>query len=317
MTKHIGFVILSHNHPDQLLRLVRCLQNIYDNPPIAIHHDFSQSPVDANEFPSDIKFVRPHLRTRWGQFSIVSGALKALDLLYSNEAPQWFFLLSGVDYPVMNADKVLGELSTNGVDALIDYRQVPECRWDKHLDPPENSGLMHFSLPANSKLAHRRYLGLNLWVPIIRKGPRIGRLTFRFPIRDWRAPFCPDFKCYYGDQWFGGNSRVANILLNPTETHLRLRRHLRLRTIPDECYYQTILANAPGLRISRATRRFAEWMGGGYHPRAMELGDLPAIFQSKAYFARKFTPVSPVLDEIDVALSNVSLTPTTPMARAA
>ena len=48
----IGFVILSHNNPQQLRRLVLCLQQAYDNPPIAIHHDFGQSSL------------RQHLKTR-------------------------------------------------------------------------------------------------------------------------------------------------------------------------------------------------------------------------------------------------------------
>jgi hypothetical protein len=146
-----------------------------------------------------------------------------------------------------------------------------------------------------------------VWFPVIRTGPRIGRYTFYLPFEDWRSPFTGHFKCFYGDHWFAGNHKVAEILFNPTDQHMQLRRHLRLRHNVDECYYQTVLGNTLGLKISKATRRFAEWSqsaGGphGSHPKVLSLNDLPAIISSKAHFARKFAPESPVLDEIDKML---------------
>ena len=58
-------------------------------------------------------------------------------------------------------------------------------------------------------------------------GPRLGRYTMYLPFDDWRAPFTPDFKCFYGDQWFAGNQKAAEILLNPTDKQMQFRRHLR------------------------------------------------------------------------------------------
>ena len=302
MSKAIGFVIISHNYPQQLLRLVRCLQRNYNNPPIAIHHDLAQSQIRRDDFPSDIQFVSPHVKTRWGQFSIVAAGLRSLELLYKDATPNWFVLLSGADYPVMPADRVLDELASSDKDALLEYREVPTFPSTLPLSTPEHSHVEGFTLPGNLALAWRRYVGLNLWFPIIRSGPRIGRHTIYLPIKDWRSPFGPQFKCFYGDQWFTGTGRVAEILLNPTEKHMQLRRYLRLRAVPDECYYQTIIANVPGLKISKATRRFSEWTGGS-GPKVLNLNDLEAIVLSKAHFARKFAPDSPVLDEIDKILS--------------
>ena len=332
MSKPIGFVILSHDNPQQLRRLVRCLQRIYDNPPIAIHHDIGHSPLRQYDFPSDIKFVTPHIRTRWGQLSIVIAALRALELLYQNAAPDWFVLLSAADYPTMPAEKVLEELTSSGMDALLDYREVPNLsefshrnafalrissysidigafRTDRPYPTPENPALGHFILSGNLALAWRRYIGCNIWFPMIRGGPRIGRYTLSLPFADWRAPFTPDFKCFYGDHWFAGNGKAAEILLHPIDEHKQLRRHLRFRPNVDECYYQTVLANTRGLKISKATRRFVDWSQsaggprGGSHPKQLSLEDLPAIISSKSYFARRFAAESPVLDELDKLLS--------------
>jgi hypothetical protein len=232
----------------------------------------------------------------------VIAALRALELLYQNAAPDWFALLSAADYPTMPAEKVLEELASGGMDALLDYREVPNINSNLPYHTPENPALKHFESSANFALAWHRYIGFNFWFPIVRSGPRIGRYTVHLPFEDWRSPFELQFKCFYGDHWFTGNRKVAEILLNPTDKHMQLRRHLRLRACSDECNYQTVLANTSGLKISKATRRFAEWSSGGAHPRVLGLNDLPSIISSKAHFARKFAPESPVLDEIDKLL---------------
>jgi hypothetical protein len=332
MSTQIGFVILSHNNPQQLLRLVCCLQRVYDDPPIAIHHDFGQTRLRQDDFPSDVQFVLPHAKTRWGNFSLVVAVLRALALLYQRAAPNWFVLLSGADYPTMRADKVLENLTSSGMDALLDYREVPNLsngtlkvaygiKMAPHsvdlgdlqpvlrYPPPDNPTLKHLVMPANLVLAWRRYFGFRLWFPVVRNGSRIGRYLLQLPFQDWRSPFAPNFKCHYGDQWFTGNHKVAEILLNPTVKHMQLRHYLRFRHVADECYYQTVLGNTAGLKISKATRRFADWTEsaggpvGGAHPKVLDLDDLSAIVSSKSYFARKFASDSPILDELDKMLA--------------
>ena len=294
-SNQIGFVIVTYNNPHQLLKLVRTLQIAYENPPIAIHHDIGKCPIRPADFPSDIRFVLPHTRTRWGNISVVTATLRALDLLYATAEPKWFFLLSGSDYPVMSASEVLRELSNNGVDALLDYRAIGESF------RPENPSLEIFSWPFNLNLARQRYADLQFRFPIIRRGPRLGSKRFFWSRPDWRSPFDAQFRCFFGDHWFAGNSTVANILLNPTEKHVNLRRYYRSRSVPEESYYHCVLANNPNIKISRATRRFVIWREGA-HPKLLGHEHLDAILESKAYFARKFAPDSEALDEIDKTL---------------
>jgi hypothetical protein len=298
MSVKIGFVILSHADPGQLLRLVRTLQRLYDDPPIVCHHDFTQSALSTEGFPSNVRFVQPHVRTRWGQFSVVLAALRALEILYEESAPDWFYLISAADYPTASADHVVQDIDASEADAFLDFREASRVPSVAVESPPKNPALRHFVSPGNIEIAWRRYIGLNLWFPILRSGPRIGRHTLYTPFKSRRTPFGPTFKCFYGDHWFSGNQKAAEILLGPTAKHLELRRHLRWRASADECYYQSVLANA-GLKIEKATRRFSEWNGGGAHPKILGTEDLPAIISSKAHFARKFEAGTPVLDEID------------------
>jgi hypothetical protein len=300
MSTTIGFVIVTYANPKQLLRLVQRLQRVYDNPPIVCHHDFGQCELNIDEFPKETRFVLPHEKTGWGKFVVVVAALRALELLYQKSSPDWFVLLSGSDYPTMRADNVLADLASCGGDALLDLREVPSGPPNLPYELPENPTLQHFVSTENLALAWRRYVGFNAWFPIIRAGPRVGRHTMYFPfeMKRW-SPFDAWFKCFYGDHWFSGNSKVAHILLTPTQKHLHLRRHLRWRVVPEECYYHSVLGNSPHVKIVKATRRYSEWLGGGAHPQFLTVKDLPAMISSEAHFARKFEPNTPVLDEID------------------
>ena len=69
----IGFVLLTHSDPGQALTLAQVLSDLYGNPPIVCHHDFSQCPLDKSQFPANVRFVEPHFSTFWGCFSIVTG----------------------------------------------------------------------------------------------------------------------------------------------------------------------------------------------------------------------------------------------------
>jgi hypothetical protein len=304
MATTIGFVIVTHSDPPQTLRLIRTLQRIYDNPPIVWHHDFDQTTFSQNEIPSGVRLVLPHLRTQWGHFSVVMAFLRGLELLYSDDnAPDWFVMLSGADYPTIKAETVLRELAMNGMDALIDLREVPFDPHHQQAEQSDNPALQNFSLPFSATIAKRRYVDFNAWLPVVRRGPRLGKRIIFLPFRSFMSPFGLDLKCFYGDHWFIGSRKIAEILTNPSDQHKQLGRYLRWRSVPEECYYHTVLGNIPGLKMTTDTRRFAKWQEGSAHPEILGSEDLPAIIASKAYFSRKFASDSPVLDEIDRTLA--------------
>ena len=111
MVVKIGFAILSYTEPEQLLRLVKTLNTMFGDPPIVCHHDFSQCSLDEAVFPPNVRFVHPHIGTRWGDIAVPLAALRAFGLLRKYDQPDWFVLLSGSDYPVRPYDKIVTNLS--------------------------------------------------------------------------------------------------------------------------------------------------------------------------------------------------------------
>lgn len=299
----VGFVILSHAHPEQALRLVDTLNRMYHFPPIAWHHDLSQSPLDVAKVLPNVRLVTPSLRTGWGKFSVVRAFLAALELLYTSDDPDWFCLLSGADYPTSSADAVLQELEAAECDAFLDVHQLGPTRPRAQIVGDWNPSLAHLETSEQYRAKDRFYNKGQLWVPLLRTRPRLrlGRHTFHLPI-DGRHPYSSHFGLFWGDHWFTANRRAADVLLSPTANHRKLARHLTRRVFPEECYYQTVLCNSPRLTICRDNRRFAVWNGGGAHPMMLGEAELPPILASGAHFARKFAPGAPVLDDLDRTL---------------
>lgn len=298
----VGFVLLSHSAPDQLLALARVLTELYDEPPIVCHHDFGQAPLDKTLYPSNVRFVEPHFPTFWGGFSIVPAALAAIDLLMrAPDPPDWFYLLSGSDYPTLAPEKLLSVLSSTQSDVFIDHREI---RYRNETATSPDRGPTGFARPSYNALAYKRYCAVAVPRPSIAKPfsfPPVGRSYMQNPA--WRAifpaPFGPDFCCFAGEHWFTANARAARALLAQTEQSRRLLHHLRSRECPEECYYHTILANAP-LRLENNNLRYIDWPSAdAWHPRTLDIEDLPAIESSGAHFARKVAYRSDLMSELN------------------
>lgn len=314
MSVSVGFVILSHRGGDQMCRLVAALDREYDRPPIVIHHDFGQSQIDTEGFGHNVQFVRPHLKTSWANISVVNAALSAISLLYRETGPDWFFLLSGQDYPIMSGHNVRQALGNANVDAFIDiWPTEPGKTAAAELVGECNPGLSHFGLEGYRRMRWKLQFLQQFWVPILRLRPRlrIGRMTWRLPVKA-RHPFTNDFASYYGDLWFGANRRAAKTLVESSAKLEELQRYSRRRFLPEEGYFAIALANVPRLRLCRNNRRFVRWEGGN-HPKLLNEDDLGELLSSGCFFARKFDADAPVLDRIDERLlsqrSTLSLIP--------
>ncbi len=305
----IGFAILSHNEPGQVLRLVKTLNAMFGEPTIVCHHDFNQSPLDERLFPKNVEFAHPHISTRWGHVSLPLGAFKALSLLPKYEHLDWFVLLSGCDYPVRSADEIESGLSNPDWDAYLDHREIQFGI----LPPGQTATDGGFDRPSWIPLAYDRYCAVRLWWPRPSK-----KLLFSgsFPIRKShffiRNPRLLKFlqrdrpaRIFGGDFWFQLNRKALTRIMSDPATG-RIERYYTTRLNTAESFFQTALCNQPDLRICKSHKRYADWTRGGPHPKWLEAEDVPKILESGAYFARKFRPKSTALDYLDKNVLGIS-----------
>ena len=303
MAAQIGFVLMTHTQPEQVAYLCKRLSEMFGNPPIAIHHDYGQSPLNPASLPSQVRLVKDWVPTAWGKPVLLDAYLKALNLLYESASPDWAVCLSGADYPIRSAERILSDLRDTKADAWLDFREISEgC-----VQPEDaNSIVTNFKTEKWMKTARDRYMAFDLIPFRIRKhiGMRNRTVFARHPVLTRLfTPFSPKFRPFAGDFWHTINRRAAEVLLDDTEQSRALRRfYQKRRPIPDESYFQTILLNSPKLTVENNNRRYAIWLENTSSPRPIGRADIPDMLASEAHFARKF-PLDPELyKEVDSSI---------------
>ena len=269
---------------------------MFCNAPIVCHHDFGQCSLDEDAF-RDVEFVHPHLHTGWGTMSTVEAIIAAMRMLYARpDAPEWVVLLSGADYPIKPAQRILEDLRCSDADAHIDLHRIDSSGID---DPWVRGKFL-------------RYFAIRLRIPywsreLGRPSTRWKRVTSKYipllhRVCPWlNRPFSRTFHCYCGNTWFSVNRRVAKEILRFHNEQPSLAKQYAWKGNVDESYIHCILGNAKSLRISTAPLRYMDWSKGGKSMRTLTIADLPTLQASTAHFARKFDPQidSKVLDELD------------------
>jgi hypothetical protein len=288
MTPPIGFALLTHAKPDQIRRLVTTLNRMFDHPPIVCHHDFSQCPLETGGFGQNISFVRPHVQTVWGEFSLVEAIVLTFQQLQAAQVnPDWLVLLSGADYPIKPASRIIRDLREGGYDAHITFTEINadalEGSWQRRRY--NRYCVVRFSLP---------YLGRRLRVKFRKFQIKRPRIVNRL------LPFSSGLRCFTGSGWFCANRRATERIVAFHRTRPELAAHYRRVFAPDESYFATILANEPSLKLNNNNWRYIEW-GESAHPKVFTMNDLGKLAASSAHFARKFDMDTDarVFDELD------------------
>ena len=251
----LGFALLTHDRPDQVIGLARLLRQLFPDAAIACHHDMGQSPLDPAALPDVAVVPRPHA-TVWGHSSVIDGALDAFALLRDmRPTPEWYYLLSAADLPIKSARRIRRDLEAAQCDVFIDHMPIPP-------GPPAN-----------------RYFELR---------------QFRY-FADTQPPFPEGYICHAGEHWFTVNRRAIDWLLDHARNAPGLYAHYKAleatrHIVPEESFYQTLFCNAPQLVIRNENLRHIDWSRGAAHPRTLSLRDLPRILRSRAHFARKIDP---------------------------
>ncbi|MEA5601195.1 beta-1,6-N-acetylglucosaminyltransferase [Nostoc sp. UHCC 0252] len=294
-SKSIGFILITHSKPLQIYRLINKLNSMFNYPLIVCHHDFSKCDLSVDRLSKNILLVSPHLQTKWADFSIVEATVQALKLMYEvPECPDWFVLLSCADYPIKTAKQILDDLTSNYYDAYIQHEKITYETYKHELRPNMlwlKNSYQRYCTKSFSFNSSKQYLA-NLDLKVCLEHPL---LTKPF------LPFSEKLACFSGSQWFCANNKAANYIIDFHSERNALTLHYSKLKYADESYFQTLLANAPHLKLQNDRRRYIDWSDGGCHPKTLLMEDLPNLLASSAHFARKFDIDidSNILNELD------------------
>jgi hypothetical protein len=293
----IAYLVLSHTEPALVARLADRLLRGDERCHVVVDHDRAGPPLDG--LPADPRLHR-RLSARsggWGGFGLVQAVLGAFGAVRRELDPDWVVLLSGQDYPAQPLAAVREHLAASGADAhMTVLREVTDgdgeqdrfwhARYfNRWMRLPRAPAMLPEPLRAKRRnLQHRVSMGQRhvfLWSLPRGSGTLVG-------VRRRRTPFGPGYPCWAAYQWLALSRHALGVLERELSARPELVALYRRSVIPDESLLQTLLLNAPDVRVAQPNLTFQRPAGlGDAHAADLELADLEAIVASGRPFARK------------------------------
>ena len=192
----IGFVILAHKNPQQLLRLI---QSLFDaNFFFFIHIDKRSNPrvfkkIIKNHFPKNIFFIKS-IKTYWGSFNQLSVSINGFEMSYEM-GMDFTFLISGQDYTIKSKAQIKEFIIQNLKYNFLSIYSIPAPHWE---DEMEIKRIKKFYFHINGKLFE---YPLDYKAGFLRKGVDLILKLFLRKERSFPSKYTP----YGGGFWVSLN----------------------------------------------------------------------------------------------------------------
>jgi hypothetical protein len=258
-----AFVVVAHKTPPQIIHLVRTLLDGADAP-VVVHVDAKHPEVlreiRAGLGPAPGLEIISRRRVHWGDISQVDAILDCLAVLVGGTAEFTHVkLLTGQDHPVRPLGEFAEFLAAHPGKSFMEYEPLPNRYWIIGGEADGGFG----------RVAHPRL--------------RLGGRRVKLPIRR-RLP---------SGMRFAGGSALCCFDRRHAEYvvahHRRYRALFRFAALPDEMFFQTMLANSEHADdVVNDNLTYTAWEEVSAHPKILGPADFDDIARSGRFFARKF-----------------------------
>jgi len=278
---NIAHLILAHNNPQQLERLISRLY--YADDAVFIHLD---KKVPMNDFDylkkyKNVFFVDQRVAISWGSFNMIAATINSFKAIMKSGNYDYINLLSGADYPLQTPQQMHRFLAAQPGKAFMSYLHM-DTDWQEAQPRVSRYHFTNFSFPGRhsieqwvNKLLPARLVPGNLVI--------VGR-----------------------SQWFTIPAGCAQYILDYWQRHPRFVRFLKYTWGSDEFAFQTILYNSEHRQnMVNSNLRFMDWSAGGASPATLTLAHQEQLLASDKLFARKFDAEkdAAIIDLIDEKLN--------------
>ncbi len=277
--KRIAYLILAHNDPDHLYRLVTALGLNCD---IYIHIDKKSALPDFNcvTLVDNVTILEERYTVSWAGISMIAAQMALIKAALAHQGDYTHLVfLSGSCYPIKPPDDILATLTDQPQREFIrfiDMRESPE----------------HYMRQITQKwfrepLIQSRVKFLSLLDKSIRRALEKMRLR-----NDWETAYVP----YYGSQWCALTVACCQFLLKTLEERPSFRQMNRFTFAPDEHFLHTLVGNSPFMARADGIQPFkgrGVWRLANLHvvdqtlQKWFTIRDFDQIAASDKFFVRK------------------------------
>lgn len=286
-----AYIISAYKRPDLLIRLVESLSPN----PVSIHVDKKSVIFDSLAqhlaSRSNVTFLPRHT-CYWGMFGHVQASLEGMRWFTGIKA-DYAILLTGQCYPLKSNHDIEVALDALQGKSVIETKKFPVADWEN--DRGGYKRLDRFYFSANDPL----YRKLRPFDVISRElGPDAALAQVRH-VRLWKRKPPLGLHPYGGSGYWCLSRRCVEYILGYLRLHPEVERFFSTTFIPDEMFFQTVLANSPCQKeLINSTIHYMDWSEGKSHPAVLGRVQVAAAIASGAWFARKFEDID-TLDHID------------------
>jgi hypothetical protein len=267
----IAYLIIAHNNPKHLQRLINALSSESSAFFVHIGHESNMDDFSGIN-GKNVYFCENRIRCYWGDFSIVRTVLMLIQTAFTDDRHfNYFLLLSGTDYPVQPTSYIETFFRRHNGTEFIDVVQMPneeEGRliWRLTSYKPEPNGLR------TARILRRMLVKTGL-IPRCAPSPFAPEAITLYGERNYKAHLC-GLTPYGGHAWWALSREACNYILNFVDENPRIVNFFKHTHIPDESFFQTILGNSPFRSKIQRCLTYANWEAGGPHPSLISEKDL-------------------------------------------
>lgn len=301
----IGYIILAHQQPSQLVRLMKRLGSNSNQIFLHIDKRINLKPfLDCEGFDT-IKNLHllKRFKSYWGAIGIVHATLEGIKLAIMHQC-DYVILLSGTDYPIKDNTEIAQFLLANHGKNFLKHYQIPAPHWLPGKEEARlkkyyfylNNKLFEFPIPVGVKSLPRKVLNLilNLFLPNERTFPK-------------------NIIPYGGDNWFCITHNACQEVTRFYQTHPEVLSFLKYSLCSDEIFIQTAFFNSGNADLIASvvndTINEINWKNRNKpSPEIFNPSDFNRLLASDKMFARKFDhdQFPELIDRIDLELIKIS-----------
>ena len=281
----IAYLILAHNNPKHLQRLITSLSSSASS--FFIHLDQKSDCADFSSIKGEnIYFIKKNIAVFWGDFSIVEATLILLrTALLAQHNFERFVLLSGADYPIR---------STAHIESFFEARKTEEF-----IDL-QSSGKWHKEFVC-VRLARYRIRSKHTNAVVMKVINKINKniepSKFRRDYKTYLGALLP----YGGSDWWALSREACDFIFNFVKNNNKIVNFFKNTSIPSESFFHIILGNSNFKSKIVSSLTYADWTNSNNpnHPTYITNKHLAlfnkassftkdGVFGGEKLFARKF-----------------------------
>jgi len=230
----IAYLVIAHGnyaHVDKLLPTIR-----HPQAGIYLHIDAkSELPPNLPDWP-ELHVLENRIAVYWANFSQVEATLLLLKEALKKQY-DYYFLISGIDYPIRPLSFLINRLSEGGefINMIKGFEpHKPKSRIDRFY-------FQHFDRRNYFNLKTVFYLGLEKTLALF-----------------YRRKF-PFGQIYFGANWFALTHNCCAYILDFVAKNPAYEKFYRTTIYPDESFFHTIIGQSPFAKQTKNNLTYADW----------------------------------------------------------